>query len=63
MGTIVQFALRKSSVAPDRFGSFATGSSQQPVQSCPLCPDSVAKVPKTWTVIFPAETYTNKSRY
>jgi hypothetical protein len=25
--------------------------------------DSVAKVPKTWTVIFSAETYTSESRY
>ena len=29
----------------------------------PLCPDSVAKVPKIWTVIFSAETYTSESRY
>jgi len=25
--------------------------------------DSVAKVPKTWTVIFSAETYTSESRH
>jgi hypothetical protein len=25
--------------------------------------DSVAKVPKIWTVIFSAETYTSESRY
>jgi hypothetical protein len=29
----------------------------------PLLADSVAKVPKTWTVIFSAETYTSESRY
>jgi hypothetical protein len=29
----------------------------------PLVADSVAKVPKTWTVIFSAETYTSESRY
>jgi hypothetical protein len=31
--------------------------------ACRLLADSVAKVPKTWTVIFSAETYTSESRY